>query len=218
MSFSAATKAKIAHNVEPMKYRSMPSARRDDSGKKAGQATQESSRIPVDELAARVEKARMEGRIAAQSESQQELANLRAGIQRALQEFAGQKERYFEQVEAEIVQLALSIAAKILQREAILDPLILQGLVRLALERLDDATEMRIRVPPCDAPDWRSYLTENMPAPQMPQVLEDESVVPNDCVLETSMGSTHLGLEAQLKEIETTLFDLMARKPGSPHV
>ena len=46
------------------------------------------------------------------------------------------------------MQLALSIARKILHREAQLDPLLLAGIVRVALEKIDGATEVVLRVHP----------------------------------------------------------------------
>jgi flagellar assembly protein FliH len=43
-----------------------------------------------------------------------------------------QREQYFVRAEAEIVQLALAIAAKILHREAQVDPMLVATLVRMA--------------------------------------------------------------------------------------
>ena len=47
----------------------------------------------------------------------------------------------------------------------------------------------------------------------MPEIVEDASVLPQSCILETDMGSTELGIETQLKEIENGLFDLLAQRP-----
>ncbi len=35
------------------------------------------------------------------------------------------------------------------------------------------------------------------------------------CMLETEFGSTEIGLETHLKEIEQGFFDLLAQRPGS---
>jgi flagellar assembly protein FliH len=35
----------------------------------------------------------------------------------------------------------------------------------------------------------------------------------NQCVLETELGTTELGIETQLKEIEKGFFDLLAQRP-----
>jgi hypothetical protein len=50
-------------------------------------------------------------------------------------------------VEHEVVELALAVAARILRREAQMDPLLLTGAVRVALGQLSGSTEVRVRVP-----------------------------------------------------------------------
>jgi flagellar assembly protein FliH len=44
-------------------------------------------------------------------------------------------------------------------------------------------------------------------------VVEDLTLEPKACVLETELGSANLGLDAQLKEVEQGFFDLLARRP-----
>ena len=41
------------------------------------------------------------------------------------------------------------------------------------------------------------------------------SVEAHNCILETELGTTELGLEAQLKEIEQGFFDLLAQRPDN---
>jgi len=36
---------------------------------------------------------------------------------------------------------------------------------------------------------------------------------PDDCVLETDVGSASFSIEAQLKEVEQGFFDLLAQRP-----
>ena len=64
------------------------------------------------------------------------------GWSRVCEEFARERTKYFADVEAEVVKLALAIAARVLHREAELDPLLLTGVVRVALEKVaeDSAT------------------------------------------------------------------------------
>ena len=50
-----------------------------------------------------------------------------AAIAAAVTEFARQRTDYFRRVESEAVRLALSIARKVLHREAQMDPLLLAG-------------------------------------------------------------------------------------------
>ena len=45
------------------------------------------------------------------------------------------------------------------------------------------------------------------------EVKADPSVEAHNCILETELGTTQLGLDAQLKEIEQGFFDLLAQRP-----
>jgi flagellar assembly protein FliH len=131
----------------------------------------------------------------------------------ALAEFARERAAYYQKIEEEAVRLALSIARKILHREAQVDPLLLMGIVRVALERIEGATGVALAVHPQQAADWRRYLASRMDAGAMPEIVEDAAMALDRCTLRTSMGTAELGLEVQLKEIEQGLMDLLAARP-----
>jgi flagellar assembly protein FliH len=159
------------------------------------------------------------GRLAAQQQLRAELdaalAKHRDQISHALREFNLERQNYYRRVEGEVVELALAIARKILHREAQLDADVLAGIVRITLEKLDTATSVKLYVPPKEADEWRHYFacrTEDAPAPD---IHEDAAIAAGECRIETSLGSTQIGLELQLKEIETGLLDLLAERPGA---
>jgi flagellar assembly protein FliH len=157
---------------------------------------------------------RQEGRTEAQKLFEEKLAQQRTSLADALAQFTRDRAAYFAKIEGEVVQLALSIARKILHREAQVDPLLLAGIVRVALEKIDGATGIKLHVHPQNAADWRRYLTAHMEPANLPEVVEDPSQPPDRCALETSMGTAAVGLEVQLKEIEQGLMDLLAARPG----
>ncbi len=157
--------------------------------------------------------ARQEGQREASRIFEERLAGERARVADALAQFTRDRAGYFQKVEAEVVQLALAIARKILHREAQLDPLLLAGIARVALEKIDGATGVTLRINPQDAAEWRKYLGTHLDPADMPQILEDRSLPPDRCSLETSMGTALVGLELQLKEIEHGLMDLIAARP-----
>lgn len=138
------------------------------------------------------------------------LARSREQMLQALEEFAKERATYYRRVEAEVVQLALAIARKILHREAQLDPNLLAGIVRVTLEKLDARTKVDLYVPSREAADWRHYFACQVEGVFVPQVHEDAMLAAGECRVETSLGSTEIGLESQLKEIETGLLDLLA--------
>ena len=45
------------------------------------------------------------------------------------------------------------------------------------------------------------------------EVKGDPAIEAHNCVLETELGVTELGLDAQLKEVEQGFFDLLAHRP-----
>jgi len=158
---------------------------------------------------------RQEGQAQAQKNFEEQLARERANLAAALGAFARDRIDYFQRVEAEVVHLALAIARKILHREAQVDPMLLAGMVRVALEKIDGATEVELRVHPSHATEWKHYLTSHIDASACPKIIEDASQELNHCILQTSMGRSIVGVDAQLKEIEQGLLDLLATRPGA---
>lgn len=176
------------------------------------------AKAATDDIALREVQARAQGRIEGQAEGrkgyEEQLARERAALAAALAGFTRDRAAYFEKIEGEVVQLALAIARKILHREAQIDPWVLAGIVRVALEKIDGATGVRLRVHPQNSADWRRYLATHLHPADLPEFVEDPSQPPDRCVLETSMGSATIGLEVQLKEIEQGLMDLLAARPA----
>jgi len=156
---------------------------------------------------------RHEGRTEASKDFEEQLARERAMLTTAVGEFIRERAAYYQKVEAEVVQLALSIARKILHREAQVDPLLLAGIARVALEKIEGATRVTLLVHPQVAAGWRQYLALTMKPGEIPEIVEDPALQPDRCTLQTSMGVAELGIEVQLKEIEQGLTDLLAARP-----
>jgi flagellar assembly protein FliH len=124
-----------------------------------------------------------------------------------VESFQAERDHYLQLVEPEVVKLALAIAARILRREAQMDPLLLTGAVRVALGQLSASTEVRLRVPAADLALWTEAIALLPNLPVKPAVLGDDALRLGDCLLETRLGSVDLGLRAQLAEIERGFFD-----------
>jgi flagellar assembly protein FliH len=137
----------------------------------------------------------------------------REEIAKALREFGYSRDQYFHQVEGEVVALALAIVRKILHREAQVEPMLLSGLVRVALEKMAATHSVRMRVHPSQIALWTQYFADHPEMRRRPELSGDSSLEPNCCQIETEMGVTDLNLETQLKEIEQGLFDLLAQRP-----
>jgi flagellar assembly protein FliH len=121
--------------------------------------------------------------------------------------FAQERGQYFHRVEQEAVRLALAIAARILRREAQMDPLLLTGAVRVALGQLAQSTMVRLFVPLADQALWEEALARMPKLEQRPLVVGDPEMKLGGCRMETELGSADLSLWSQLKEIEHGFFD-----------
>jgi flagellar assembly protein FliH len=156
-----------------------------------------------------------EGSASTRAQYEKSLAALRAEVAKTLADFAVERDLYFQRVEQEVVRLTLAIARKILHREAQVDPLLLTGVLRVALEKISAGSTTRLRANPGDIPIWRDYFAqagEKFPAPEL---IGDAELEPFRCILETELGATEIGLETQLKEIEQGFLDLLSQRPGS---
>jgi len=114
------------------------------------------------------------------------------------------------------VRLALAVAARILRREAQMDPLLLTGAVRVALGHLAATSEIRIRVPAKEADLWTETLAHLPNLPVKPLVVAEEGMLLGDCVIESKVGTVDLGIRAQLGEIERGFFDRAGTANASP--
>jgi len=170
-------------------------------------------RISEEELSRLISEARTEGAREAERRAREafeaEIARLKKQVADLASSFQQERNEYYSKVEVELVHFALAIAARILHREAQVDRLVVAGLVKVMLEKLQQGTRVMVRVRPEEADSWRHYFHEfsNL------QVVEDSSLEPKGCVMETELGTADMGLDAQLKEVEKGFFDLLAQRP-----
>ncbi len=164
--------------------------------------------------AARAEGIR-EGLQQAQQSLEQQLASERVKVAEAIRDFAEKTGEYYSRAEVEMVHLSLAIATKILHREAQVDRMLVAALVKVALEKLQHGTSASVRVRPEEVADWNRYFEGNMNGEIRVEVKPDPSVAAHNCILETELGTTELGLDVQLKEIEQGFFDLLAQRPDN---
>lgn len=132
-----------------------------------------------------------------------------------LENLARERDSYLHAVEHEVVRLALAVAARILRREAQMDPLLLTGAVRVALGQLAATSEIRLRVPAKEADLWKQTIALLPNLTAKPLVVADEGMLLGDCVIESKVGTVDLGIRAQLSEIERGFFDRAGAADGA---
>jgi flagellar assembly protein FliH len=208
--------------VEPLRYLSPggeePAERKESAEPGAGPEGDWRARLAASdaEWKARMEAVRQEalaeGRAQVEEDRMELLRHLGGQLGHAVKEFAHARESYFARVEREVVELALAIAARILQREVQVDALLLAGAVRVALGQLQESTQVELHVPSSTHGMWSETLRLMPSLPVMPVVVADSEMKDGECVLTTAVGRVDLGIKAQLKEIERGFFDLLSHR------
>ena len=159
--------------------------------------------------------AEREAQAAAQSAAEERRMRRAAELVESL---AQERDRYLHSVEHEVVKLALAVAARILRREAQMDPLLLTGAVRVALGQLSDSTQVRLRVPQAELDLWTEAIALLPNMALKPAVVAGEGMRLGDCKIEAELGSVDLGIRAQLGEIERGFFDRAGGRVAEPVV
>lgn len=204
--------------IAVLQYRDMsPEQPMPDGGEKEAAERQSGAGISEKDLATRLQSERAEAARELEQrlrrEYEQKLLAARAPIAAAVAAFDAQRNDYFARVEAEVIQLALAIAAKILHREAQVDPMLVAALVRVAVEKIREGSSVTVRVSLGRGESWKRYFSEIASMSHV-EVIEDPQVGDQDCLVETELGSAQFGLDAQLKEIQQGFFDLLALRPA----
>ncbi|MGA3263215.1 MAG: FliH/SctL family protein [Terracidiphilus sp.] len=157
--------------------------------------------------------AEREAQVAAQSAAEARRMRQAAEL---MENLAQERDNFLHAVEHEVVELALAVAARILRREAQMDPLLLTGAVRVALGQLSASTQVRLRVPPAELELWIETIALLPNLAVKPVVMAGEGMLLGDCAIETELGSVDLGIRAQLGEIERGFFDRASARRAEP--
>lgn len=202
-----------AGDAAPLMFRSMDAAEpcaQETNTEEATAATEVV--IDMEQIAQRAREQGMQEALA-RSEAQMEtlVAQERQGVTRALEEFVREKQRYFAGLEREVVRLSLAIAERVLHRESAMDPMLLAGAARVALEQVSHDTDAVLRVSPEQVGAWEQTMRKEG---RIVQVKPDANLTRGECLLETASGTVELGVRAQLQEIEHGFFELLRRNPA----
>lgn len=226
MSYSAGYSNILPMPFASLQYRDIANGSSSDDFQQNGSdqfsAQNNNRRVEVEmteaELAARIRQERAEAASLSEQklrqDYEQKLIQARAPIAATVKEFTQQRDDYFARVESEVVQLSLSIAAKILHREAQVDPMLVASLVRIAVEKMREESSVTVHVGAGRGIAWKQYFA-GFPNLSRVEVVEDPQLNDQDCVLETELGSANFGLDTQLKEVEQGFFDLLALRPAT---
>ena len=153
-----------------------------------------------------------EGKVAGQQQAGAELQPVFDQLGRSLASLVSLRSRIRADAEGDLLKLAISIARRVLHRELTLDPESMEGLIRVALDKLQSRELCRVRVHPDQEQPIRKSL-ERFSNSQKVELIADASLQCGDVLFETAHGNLDASIESQLGEIERGLADRMRRLP-----
>lgn len=157
----------------------------------------------------------VEERALALSEQKESLEQGHANsVQESIAAFQEAQRRYFADAEAAVVRLALSIAGRVLHREAQMDPLLLRGAVRVALEDMQQSATCVLEVAAERVEAWERWLSGAGMLARV-EIRSKEDAAPGHCRLGIGASTADLSVNAQLAEIERGFFDLLQSRPSA---
>ncbi len=138
----------------------------------------------------------------AMSRSVQRLAALLEGIHESHASF-------FRSAERQVVDLALQIAAKVVEREVENMPDMAINVIRAALEEMDARTAVRVRVNPADEELLRRRWSQVVPSgigAERIELQQDDRVQSGGAIIETTHGQVDAQLESKLAQLGNALW------------
>lgn len=159
--------------------------------------------------------------------AQGERAGTEAGATRAdamlrrltatLEELVTLRSDVLHRAERQVVQLALAIAHRVLQREIDADRALLLAMARVALDRMGEAARATIRLHPDDYAMVMTAREQSSETDQV-QVVADTSVGRGGCLVQSDFGLMDAGLDSQIREMARALLDRDTGEPEPAHV
>jgi flagellar assembly protein FliH len=154
--------------------------------------------------------------------AQGERAGIEAGGKRAeamlrrvaqtLTDLSGLRETLIHQTERQMVQLALTIAKRIVLREVTLDPELIAAMAHVALQKLGTSSRATIRLHPEDY-TVVAHEGERWGGGQV-TVVPDPAIARGGCLVESEFGRIDASVDRQFEEMTRAL--LGDERPGHP--
>ncbi|MGH2461097.1 MAG: FliH/SctL family protein [Chloroflexota bacterium] len=112
------------------------------------------------------------------------------------------REALFE-LEPQVIELAMAVAGRVVERELAADPTLVVGVVRAALEAAATLPVIRVRVHPTDEPTlaaiWASLGPTSGGTPV--ELVADPALQPGGCVVDTASGFVDAQPRTRLDEL-----------------
>ncbi len=128
----------------------------------------------------------------------------------AILEIGKLRSQLFQQVEREVVKLAVEVAKKIVHREIQVDRQIIQTLVKVALSHVAEKSAVTVHLHPVDYAyvlEHRAELSEGSEDGREVVLLADKSIERGGCLIQTECGDIDARIEEEFREVERSFFE-----------
>jgi len=135
----------------------------------------------------------------------QKLESLLTGCHKLIGELGELHRQTCRDVEADLVQLALAVARKIVGRDVSLGPDAVTRIIREALTRVEHAGRITIKLNPADLEllaDIKPQLLSGLPEAGRAVFEADEGIARGGCLIETDGGEVDARIERQFQVVE----------------
>jgi flagellar assembly protein FliH len=132
-------------------------------------------------------------------------------LAKSIHELSELRSKLRHEAEGDLIKLSLAIAKKVIHRELSTDPETLNGLVRVALEKIRFQEILRVRVHPQHQSVVQQMVTRMSGGTPL-TVLADSRLPLGGVVVETTRGEFDSSVDVQLREIERGLTDRLAAR------
>jgi flagellar assembly protein FliH len=131
-------------------------------------------------------------------------------LAQTLAELSSLRTRIRRDAEKDLLKLSVAIARRVLHREVTIDPESIEGLIKVALEKLQSRDLCRVRVHPSHAPFMKASF-DRISNSKTIELIADASLRCGDVMFETEHGTLDASIESQLSEIQRGFADRLQR-------
>ncbi|MCS6948883.1 MAG: type III secretion system stator protein SctL [bacterium] len=139
---------------------------------------------------------------------QQQVEALRDQVQKLVNALLAERQRLWEEMEPQVIDLVLDIARKVLREEIQARREATLSIIKHALRRVTDTEHVRIRVHPDDlqiAREHREAFLAVCDGVKQMEIVDDQRVGGGGCIIETPSGTIDASLRTQMQCIERAL-------------
>jgi len=169
----------------------------------------------VQEAMAEADGVREEAKAAGREEGRAEAASHIAEAMETLNQAIKERKQIIKDSEAEILRLSLKVAEQIIRSEVSLHRDVCLNIVSEAIARVSDREQIIVKVNREDAEYLKRYkdrLTSMLDGVKSFSIIEDSTIEPGGCVIETNLGFVDARISTKLKAIEEALKKVSAEE------